>query len=197
MLPLSRLGVPEMLITPEYAALNAALHASNPAYGTSGGKWAVKVHRLARQYEASTVLDYGAGKGTLYQEMLHKHASAPDISEEGARRTFPFVLFEYDPAVPGKDAPPGRADLVVCGDVLEHIEPECLYSVLDDLRSLAKKAVLLIVATRPAVKTLADGRNAHLIVEPAEWWFPKLALRWRIRTFEDRGPFFLCLGEAR
>jgi hypothetical protein len=174
-----------MLITPEYRALNAELHARNPTYGTSGGRWAAKVHRLARQYEASSVLDYGAGRGTLGKALR-------ELVRE------PFCVFaEYDPAIEGKAARPSRADLVVCGDVLEHIEPDCLYAVLDDLHDLAKKAVLLIVATQPASKTLADGRNAHLIVEPAEWWFPKLALRWRIREFQDRGGYFICVGEAR
>jgi 2-polyprenyl-3-methyl-5-hydroxy-6-metoxy-1,4-benzoquinol methylase len=174
-----------MLISAEYRALNAELHARNPTYGTSGGKWAAKVHRLARQYEASSVLDYGCGRGTLGKALR-------ELVKE------PFCVFaEYDPAIEGKDAHPSRADLVVCGDVLEHIEPDCLYAVLDDIRDLAKKAALFIVATVPAAKTLADGRNTHLIVEPAEWWFPKLALRWRIREFQDRGGFFVCVGEAR
>ncbi len=174
-----------MLISEPYRALNAELHARNPAYGISGGKWAAKVHRLALEYEATTVLDYGCGRGTLgtaLRQMVQK----------------PFCVFaEYDPAIEGKDAPPSRADFVVCGDVLEHIEPDCLYAVLDDIRDLARKVVLLIVATRPAQKTLADGRNAHLIVEPSEWWFPKLASRWRIKEFQDRGGHFVCLGEAR
>ena len=165
--------------------MNAELHARNPTYGTSGVKWAGKVHRLAKQYEAASVLDYGAGRGTLGD----------------ALRYFPnairYGFAEYDPAIEGKDAPPSRADFVVCGDVLEHIEPDCLYAVLDDLRILTNKAILLIVATVPAMKTLADGRNAHLIVESAEWWFPKLSVRWRVKQFEDRNGYFLCVGEAK
>ena len=174
-----------MLISPEYRALNAELHARNPTYGTSGGKWAAKVHRLAKQYEAETVLDYGSGKGTLGMA-LRQNMVVP---------AYGFV--EYDPAVESKDAPPARADFIVCNDVLEHIEPDCLYAVLDDLHNLTRKAILLIVATVPAAKTLADGRNAHLIVEPGEWWFPKLSARWRVKEFQDRGGHFLCLGEAR
>ena len=33
---------------------------------------------------------------------------------------------------------------------------------------------------KPAKKSLPDGRNAHLIQRPAEWWKKKLAKRWRI-----------------
>jgi 2-polyprenyl-3-methyl-5-hydroxy-6-metoxy-1,4-benzoquinol methylase len=174
-----------MLISEAYRSLNAELHARNPTYGTSGIKWAGKVYRLAKQYEATSVLDYGCGRGLLWKT-LQELVPAP------------FCVFaEYDPAIEGKDKPPDRADFVVCGDVLEHIEPECLDAVLDDLHRLTKKAILLIVATTPAMKTLADGRNAHLIVEPPEWWFPKLAARWKIKNFEDRGGAFLCLGEAK
>ena len=179
-----------MLISPAYRELNAELHARNPAYGTSGGKWAAKVHRLATQYEAVQVLDYGSGKGSLRQALYATFA--------GTTGTWlPYHFYEYDPAIPDNDERPERADFVVCGDVLEHIEPDCLYAVLDDLHNLTRKAILLIVATVPAAKTLADGRNAHLIVEPGEWWFPKLASRWRIKEFQDRGGHFLCLGEAR
>ena len=175
-----------MLITESYRAMNAELHARNPTYGTSGGKWAAKVHRLAKQYEAESVLDYGAGRGTLGDALWYQGPHA-----------LGYRFTEYDPAIEGKDAPPSCADFVVAGDVLEHIEPDCLDDVLDDLHRLTNKAILLIVATVPAMKTLADGRNAHLIVEPAEWWFPKLAARWRIRYFEDRNGYFLCVGEAR
>ncbi len=185
------------LITPSYRALNAELHARNPAYGISGGKWAAKVHRLAKQYEADMVLDYGSGKGSLGAQLMVQFADERNRDVNGHQVPFPYDFREYDPAITGKDARPDRADFVVCGDVLEHIEPDCLYAVLDDIRDLARKAVLLIVATRPAQKTLADGRNAHLIVEPSEWWFPKLAARWRIKEFQDRGGHFLCLGEAR
>jgi hypothetical protein len=34
------------------------------------------------------------------------------------------------------------------------------------------------------MKTLADGRNAHLIQEPPEWWLPKIMARWDLRLFQ-------------
>lgn len=198
-----------MLISDDYLRLNADLHERSPNYGTSGRQWAQKVDRLARQHEAGTVLDYGCGKGTLLAELQER--AAPTITGElrpasnnvpasfSIRRdTSPrYEFFEYDPAIPGKDARPSRADFVVCGDVLEHIEPECLYAVLDDIRSLARKMVLLIVVTVPASKTLGDGRNAHLIVEPTHWWLPKIMDRWRVDEFKDYGPMFMCVGLAR
>lgn len=171
-----------MLITPEYLALNAELHARSSSYGTSGHKWADKVHSLAHQCGAMTVLDYGCGRGTLGAALRDKYPE------------WAGIFLEYDPAIPGKDEKPPRTDLVVCGDVLEHIEPDCLYAVLDDIRGLARKAVFLVVATVPAVKVLADGRNAHLIVESIEWWLPKLMMRWRVALLRDLGGEFLMIG---
>jgi 2-polyprenyl-3-methyl-5-hydroxy-6-metoxy-1,4-benzoquinol methylase len=96
---------------------------------------------------------------------------------------------EYDPAIAGKEASPAPADLVVCTDVLEHVEPELLDHVLDHLQGLARRLLFLVVATRSAKKTLEDGRNAHLIVEPDAWWRDTLERRLSIvhwRSLEGR-----------
>lgn len=170
-----------MLITEDYRQLNRAMFQKSPGFGTSGGKWASRVRGLAERLEAKSVLDYGCGRGTLAAELGNA----------------PFDVMEYDPAYPGKEAKPAHADLVVCGDVLEHIEPECLHDVLHDIRCIAAKAVFLVVATTPAAKTLPDGRNAHLIVEPAKWWMPKIMERWAVREFKDFGSGFVCVGETR
>ncbi len=183
-----------MLISEEYRSLNTTLHATKPNYGTSGATWAPLVNQLAREVEAKTILDYGSGKGLLKQalevgrwthRMLH-----PDL---------PFEILEYDPAIPGKETKPKRADVVVCGDVLEHIEPECLDDVLDDIRDIARKRVLLVVATRTSNRTLPDGRNTHLIVEEPRWWLPKIIARWDLLEFKngDKDGKFMCIGAPR
>ena len=100
---------------------------------------------------------------------------------------------DYDPAIPGKDAPPGPADLVVCTDVLEHVEPEHLDAVLDDLQRLAKKSLFLLIATRPASKALPDGRNAHLTIEPPKWWIPKLMERLDLIFYKSMGNEFIAV----
>lgn len=77
--------------------------------------------------------------------------------------------------------------MVVCTDVLEHIEPEYLEAVLDDIQRLSKKAAVVVVATREAMKSLPDGRNTHLIVEPYTWWLPKLTDRFNMVSFNKTG----------
>lgn len=128
------------------------MHAGH--YGTSGDRWASTVLGLAEQFDCWSLLDYGAGKGALGQ-VLH-----------GSR----LAVSEYDPAIKGKNNLPSFADLVACIDVLEHVEPERLPAVLAHLRLLARKAVFLVVSTRPSSATLPDGGNAHLIIESDEWW---------------------------
>lgn len=145
-----------MRISPEYRELNLQLHRSNPDYGRAAHAIAPMVVHLAKETNAHTLLDYGCGKGTLRPAVL---ALAPDLE-----------VAEYDPAMPGKDADPEPVDVVVCIDVLEHIEPACLDDVLTHIQSLGKGGAFFIVDTVPAQKTLADGRNAHLIVEDLEWW---------------------------
>lgn len=143
-----------MLITEPYVAQNRALHAMRQDYG--GGSWrhAGLVKELMREQHCETLLDYGCGKGSLVQQI------------PGA--------VGYDPALPEFSERPDPADLVVCTDVLEHIEPDLLDNVLTDLRTLSKRCVYIIVSCRPAAKTLPDGRNAHLIVESQSWWMAKL-----------------------
>lgn len=78
---------------------------------------------------------------------------------------------------------------MACIDVLEHIEPDCLDAVLDDMRRCTLNGIFLTIHCFPAGKTLPDGRNAHLIQQPTHWWLPKLCERWepRMLTWMGRG----------
>ena len=85
----------------------------------------------------------------------------------------------FDPAFP-EYGDPQPADLVCCIDVLEHIEPEFLDTVIAELARITVKLGFFTIATGPAAKTLADGRNAHLIQQPSSWWLPKLCAYFEI-----------------
>lgn len=151
---------PAELYTPAYIETQRHLHAAPNGYGGKGDKWAPVVAQIADEFNAMSVLDYGCGQGTLVSQL---QTIAPMLS-----------CREYDPAIAGKNSPPFFADLVVSTDVLEHVEPGKLSSVLRHLRQLARSAVFVVIATRPSSKTLPDGRNAHLILENADWWESKL-----------------------
>jgi hypothetical protein len=176
-----------MLISPEYAQLNHQLHETRPDYGTSGRHWADLVAALAsamasdlarsaaRDTRAVDILDYGCGKQTLA-------ARLPTLDIRG-----------YDPAMPGLQTPPEPADLVVCTDVLEHVEADCIDDVMEDLCRVTRYAAFVTVATRPARKTLADGRNAHLIVENLHWWRTRFLQRFDIVAGHDAAGTELAL----
>jgi FkbM family methyltransferase len=143
-------------ISKEYAELNRKLHEDNPLYGVSGAKRANVVIKLAETMKTQNILDYGCGKGLLAKKL-------------------PFPIWEYDPAVPGKDSPPKPADIVICTDVLEHVEPKLLDNVLGDIARCTIKTAYLVVHTGPAAKVLEDGRNAHLIQKDQAWWEERLS----------------------
>jgi SAM-dependent methyltransferase len=153
-----------MLISEDYREQNRLLHEQREDYGRSSKKWAPYVDHLVREERHDTVLDYGCGKGLLAQE----------LAPRGIR------VAEYDPSIPGKEATPEPADLVACTDVLEHIEPAMVNAVIRDLRRVTKRKLFFSISTVPASKMLPDGRNAHLIVKPAEWWRKKLAPHFHI-----------------
>lgn len=132
----------------------------------SGGKWGTagkghveEVRLWAVKLGAKSVLDYGCGKGTLFDD---------------GRLRKQFECTEFDPGIAGKDAMPVAADVVVCTDVLEHVEPDFLDNVLKHIRSLTTIGAYFIIAQTPAKLTLTDGRNAHLILRPTQWWLDRL-----------------------
>lgn len=157
------------LISPEYAALNARLHRDNLAYGVGAGKYAPTILKLAETLKTTSVLDYGAGKGYL-------------------AKALPFPIWEYDPAFPEKAESPRPADLVACLDTLEHIEPDKIVVVLDDLRRCVKRLGYFVIHTGPSSKTLADGRNAHVLQRDRAWWERILGKFFRVGTIQARPP---------
>jgi hypothetical protein len=104
----------------------------------------------------------------------------------------------YDPAVPKFSSDPVPAQMVACIDVLEHIEPDKIEAVLDDIARLSEGIVFLSVMTAPALKVLSDGRNAHLIQKPMEWWMPKFWSRWDLQTMQVvSDDNFFVIGQSK
>ena len=151
-----------MVISQEYRAEQQRLH-FNPRYGVASTAFAPLVQSILWLGDCRSLSDYGAGKCNLKVRL--------GLGSEAAVSYNP-----YDPAFPNY-GPPKAADLVTCIDVLEHIEPEYLDTVLDEIASITDRLALLTIHTGPAKKTLSDGRNAHLIQEQPDWWAERLASR--------------------
>lgn len=166
------------LISNEYRKLNENLHNKNLTYGTSGHLYADHILTLSTKMNTKDILDYGCGKCTLSNNL-------------------PFSINLYDPAIRKFSDDPAAADIVACTDVMEHVEPDLLDNVLTHIKSKTKRIVYFAISTRPAQKTLEDGRNAHLIVEGSLFWFSKINEYFEIVTFSKGADSIEITGTIR
>jgi len=164
-------------ITKEYLEILRKLH-QNPIYGLEGKKYKEVVIKLAEATKTNSVMDYGCGKGSLAASL-------------------PFPIWEYDPAVPGKDGVPRPADLVVCTHILQRVELEMLDNVLGDLVRCTKKCLFAVIDTKPSEKQLPDGRNEYLIQQNKDWWHEKLNKYFLIGAIFEPGTELHCVLEPR
>jgi hypothetical protein len=172
-----------MLITDRYREQQTELH-QDENYGVASLSFAPLVANIVNTLEVKQLLDYGCGKRRLFGALQGK------IDHR-------MTLQAYDPAIPECAGEPVPSQMVACIDVLEHIEPDLLDNVLNDLERLTLGVGFFSVSTMPASKVLSDGRNAHLIQQPIEWWLPKIMERWDLHTFQICPAGFYVIVYAR
>lgn len=185
LLPTERLS--SVRITDRYKALLAQMHEEQEAFGTSGHKWAKSVVMLASSFAVKgpvTILDYGAGKGLLFKEIRSNWALPMGVS-----------MVEYEPSRE-YTTDPQPADIVVCTDVMEHVEPECTTAVLDHIQSLTKKIAIFEICLVPAQKNLPDGRNAHINLMEADWWLGQIKKRFLVSEMSASDTNLCVVGQA-
>ncbi len=153
------------LISDHYRQQQQQLHDTHDEYGMASVQFADQVSKIIDDLQIRTLLDYGAGKGRLAQHLKVQH----DLR-----------VIQYDPAIADFAQRPQPQEMLCCIDVLEHIEPEFLNAVLDDLHKLTVRIAFVTIHIGPAKKQLPDGRNAHLIQKPLDWWLPQLMSRFEL-----------------
>ena len=171
------------LISEDYRKMQQELH-RNPNYGVASVQYAPLVAQVMETMGVTELLDYGAGKGRL-------GATLEDMFKR------PLTIHHYDPAIPQWSKPPAPCNLVACIDVLEHIEPDLIDNVLDDLKRVTAAVGVFTVHTGPAAKVLSDGRNAHLIQKSPSWWLTKFLERFELSTFNRRPMGFWIVVERK
>jgi len=110
-------------------------------------EYVFEIGNIIKHTNISTVIDYGCGKARAWKEYnLQRLWNLRDVQlyDPGVEQ---YALKPYTPR-----------DLVICTDVLEHVEPDHIDEVLDHIQSLASRMVLLVIPTGPAAKFLPDGR---------------------------------------
>lgn len=153
-------------VTPGYQETLVQMHKEfkvgvGKDWGRSGGaKIGSRIVDFVMKQTIKSVLDFGAGQCTLEKYVAEHSKYALDWTN-------------YDPGIAGIDERPDdrkKFDLVVTSDVLEHIEPKLLNSVLQYLAQMTGGYQYHYIACDPCNSTLPDGRNAHLIQEEPDWW---------------------------
>jgi len=174
------------LISHEYRDQQRQMHAAyGEHYGVASATYAPIVSRFCNELQITSLLDYGCAQCGLFKSLKVDHK---------------MTLQAYDPGIEQYSEPPIPSQMVTCIDVLEHIEPDCLNDVLDDLARLTLEVGIFSVCMAPAKKVLPDGRNAHLIQQPIEWWLPKFWERFDLQSFQrmDEWNFFcVCYSKPR
>ena len=134
------------------------------SWGGTGRQHAQEILDIAKEYKCFDALDYGSSD---HEDCLKRHF----------QRNYPgqLLFYEYDPAISHKSAMPSPKDILVCTDVLEHIEPDKLDNVLLHMENCMRKCGFFVISTIPAFSILPNGANAHLIVEDKDWWKEKLS----------------------
>lgn len=157
------------VISEEQRGLNRALHEQNNQYGNraDGAGLASRLPQaLLRMHElgiCNSVLDYGTGKGKLVERLRKVLKTKVDVQG-------------YDPAMPSwAHKPEHTFDILTCLDVLEHVEMGSIDAVLQDIHQLTRRFCYLVIDLQPAIKQLSDGRNAHILLAPSDWWVTKLS----------------------
>lgn len=173
-------------LSDDYRSQLQEKHVDDNTWGNTGQIHYQTVLKLIGELNAKSVLDYGCGKGTI-GSLFRQDQKKPD---------FPYkdvAFYEYDPAIPEKADDKHQADLVICTDVMEHIEPDFLDNVMADIAHRTLGAAFLVISCRPAIHRLPDGRNAHLIIESPQWWFEKWSKLLDITFAEAPGDLFLVM----
>lgn len=150
--------------TTEYQKSLQQHHIDKGTWGATAVKWAgPDIERLLgwKRYNIQTALDYGCGQHVMAQEF-------PQVNWTG-----------YDPGIPERaQKPNGKFDLVICTDVMEHIEDEYIDAVLQEIANYAKQVAFLEIACAPAHDKFQSGprqgEDVHISVHPPAWWEEKV-----------------------
>ena len=129
------------------------------------------IRELVRTTDAKSLLDYGSGKGTAYEQrevLIQNVGLVPSVMEYLGISE----IHLYDPCVPRFSTFPAglQFDGVISTDVLEHIPSVDLPWVVEEMFSLSRKFLFTVVASFPAKKKLPTGENAHVSQQSYWWW---------------------------
>ena len=136
--------------------------------GYSLTKWIMKIKEIIDHSNSSSLIDYGCGKGFLYNNKFR----IGNKEYDGLSKLWDInEIFLYDPGVEQYSIyPKKKYDGLICTDVIEHIPENDILSFIDNLFKISKKFVFIVIATIPATKYFDSGENIHLCLKKEKVW---------------------------
>lgn len=160
------------LISDEYRKLNEQLHSNVMRYGLIG-KRLFDIMNFLQAEAPKSVLDYGCGKGRLGNFI----------------RGYYKDWQSYDPGIDKySEIPNKKFEVVICFDVMEHVEEEYIENVLEHIHSCTDRLVFFYISTEPSSRILPDGRNTHITLKSEIEWLCILDKYFTLRTFKEQQP---------
>jgi hypothetical protein len=136
-------------------------------------KYQDQIKDLVQQYNATTILDYGCGKGLQYTEKLPwgmvNGVELPPEQWTTLDKWLGVEVYKYDPCVPGLDIPPPdnmKFDGVVCTQVLQTIPDDDLPWVSQKLLSHTDKFCFVSLNFQQVAKKKKFFYDPELFKEP-------------------------------
>ena len=130
------------------------------------------------------VIDFGCGTGrggTRIHELVGCDVILTDLADNcrDADVTLPFVVSDLSKPMSLS------GDIGYCTDVMEHIPPDDVQAVIDNIMACVPQAFFKIAMFHDQMGALI-GQALHLSVFPLEWWAEKFAAYEIAHASEDR-----------
>lgn len=160
------------------------------------------LRQIIEETGARTLLDYGCGKGRQFTD---RNIQLYNSKDDEMLTTYPSWIealgadeyVGYDPGWAVYATLPTRQfDGVISTDALEHVPPDDMAWVIEELFSFARKFIFCSIACFPAKKVFSDGSNTHRSVKDPNWWVAFFAesgqrhphVRWDLRLEPEADP---------
>ena len=144
---------------------------------------------LKHEPERGTLIDFGCGTGRATAALIKEgfDAKGVDIAQNAVDNSIPFELAcLWEKAF--------KAKWAFSCDVLEHIPPEHVQAVLDNM---VTENCFLRVHLHEDKFGKNVGEKLHLTIQPHEWWLNEISKRWNVVHHESNGTASTFYGLGR
>jgi Glycosyltransferase family 29 (sialyltransferase)/Methyltransferase domain len=150
--------------------------------------------RLVKKYQISkksSCIDLGCGRASLSN--YFDNYTGVDVSEFiiGQNKKNRKGVYFHKSLASLEDLT-NHYNCAICSDVMEHIPPEHVDSVLASMSKLNADIFYFAISTRKSVFLDNNGENLHLTVLPAHDWRNKILANFIILNEETSGSLWIC-----